>query len=184
VVLALKVTRLFVVGSDVAASVASFSAASAAVAEGATNEPWAFCSAAVGRFQTGPSGSPVHTDAIGMMAPSAIFAATVPGTLLAWFRAMSLPSVVWSPPEMAVCGNGQDSVGMVLVVLAPLFELSPAAKLDSDAGVLSKRFSRASFSMVGSRFPHFEIASWAAAQEAGAVSLESAQLEYCGEMLP
>jgi hypothetical protein len=94
VVLALKVTRLFVVGSDVDASVASLSAASAAAAEGATNAPWAFCSAAVGRSQTGPSGSPVHTDAIGMMAPSVIFAATVPGILVAWFRATSLPRVV------------------------------------------------------------------------------------------
>jgi hypothetical protein len=65
---------LFVVGSEVAARVASFSAASAAAAEGATKEPWALITAAVGRFQGTPSGVPVQSEATGMMAPGVISA--------------------------------------------------------------------------------------------------------------
>jgi hypothetical protein len=57
-------------------------------------------------------------------------------------------------------------------------------KLASDARVLSRRFSIASFSIVGSRFPHFKIACGVAEHVDEVVSRESAQLENGGVMLP
>jgi hypothetical protein len=107
-----------VVGSDVAAKVASASAASAAAVEGATKASAAFSTAAVGRFHGTPSGSPVHTDATGMMAPRANWDTSVLGAPVRPTRPTILPKVAWSPPTTAVLGKGHVSVGAGLVVSA------------------------------------------------------------------
>jgi hypothetical protein len=120
-----------------------------------------------------------------MIAPSLILAATLPGAPVVWFTLMIVPRTASSPPVIVVCGNGQLSVAVGSVVVAPpASAVNPAAKLAIDAGVLSRRLSSASFSMVGSAFPHFWMPWAVAAQVLGEVSLESAQLEYGGVTLP
>jgi hypothetical protein len=98
--------------------VASPSAASAAVAEGATKSPAAFCTAAVGRFHGTPKGSPVQTDATGMIDPSCSCATSVLGAPVSGSRPMSFPSVAWSPPGTALLSNGHVSLGVVTDVSA------------------------------------------------------------------
>lgn len=104
-----------VIGSDVEAKVASASAAAAAVVEGATKASAAFSTAAVGKFHGTPSGSPVHTDATGMMAPSANWDTSVLGASVRGTKPTILPKVASSPPTIAVLGNGHVSVGAGLV---------------------------------------------------------------------
>jgi hypothetical protein len=148
--------RLLVVGSDVEAKVASASAAAAAVVEGATNASAAFSTAAVGRFHGTPSGSPVHTDATGMMAPSANWATSVLGAPVRGTRPTILPKVASSPPTTAVLGNGHVSVGAGLVWSARFSPLNIVSRFPYavwDAEVLSRSVIRAKFSMVGSALP-------------------------------
>jgi hypothetical protein len=110
---------LFVVGSVVEAKTASFSAAAAEAADGATKAPCAFWTAAVGRFQVSPSGAPVQSASTGTIAPRMRLAATLPGKPEIGFIWTSLPRSGWSPPATVVCANGQLSVAVVSVVLAP-----------------------------------------------------------------
>jgi hypothetical protein len=177
--LAGNVTILFVIGSDVEAKTASFSAAAADAADGATKAPSAFWTAAVGRFQATPNGAPVQSEATGKIAPIVILVGTLPGAPVVWFKSMSFPRTASSPPVTVVWANGQFSVGVVLVVFAPPASCkSPAAKAASDASVLSRRFSTASFSMVGSKLPHLVMGS-AAGSQVEVARPGSSQAAYC-----